>query len=427
MGNNSAPPSVSARALATSCTRAMRHASRQRRTLAPLLSTHWSIVKLSRFITDHLEQILKEWELFASSLPIPGADISKAELRDHAKQMLETIVRDMDVIENAAQRKKKSITGVSEITGKETAAATHGFLRQQIGFTLPQLTAEFRAMRASVLRLWMAQVSVASKTATEDILRFNEAIDKALQESAIRYSQQSDRTRNTFLAILSHDLRSPLSTMTMAGALLSRPSANSSSTVEIGARVARSAATMTTMVNDLLEFARTQLGGHMPISSSLGDLGEICKTAVEDASAAHPKCKFELSTKGEMIGDFDAPRLAQLFSNLLNNAAQYRTDDQPVTITACGDDDTAVVQVKNFGRQIPEASLKTIFDPLVQLAVSDEHKAPNATSIGLGLFIAREIACAHGGTIGAESSLERGTVFTVRLPRVSLNEGANGG
>lgn len=280
-------------------------------------------------------------------------------------------------------------------------------------------------MRASVLRLWMAQVSVASKTATEDILRFNEAIDQALQESAIRYSQQSDRTRNTFLAILSHDLRSPLTTMTMAGALLSRPSASASSTVQIGARVARSAAAMTTMVNDLLEFARTQLGGHMPVSPTLGDLGEICKTAVEDASAAHPQCKFELSTTGEMIGDFDAPRLAQLFSNLLNNAAQYRTDEQPVTITASGDADTAVVQVKNFGRQIPESSLKSIFDPLVQLAISDDHKAPNATSIGLGLFIAREIASAHGGTIGAESSLECGTIFTVRLPRVSLNEGAN--
>ena len=128
-----------------------------------------------------------------------------------------------------------------------------------------------------------------------------------------------------------------------------------------------------------------------------------------------------------MIGDFDAARLAQLFSNLLNNAAQYRSDDQPVSITACGDADTAVVQVKNFGRQIPEASLKSIFDPLVQLAISDDHKAPNATSIGLGLFIAREIASAHGGTIGAESSLECGTVFTVRLPRVALNEGANGG
>ncbi|MGK5006186.1 sensor histidine kinase [Janthinobacterium sp. LB2P70] len=385
-------------------------------------------MKLSRFITGNLEPILEEWELFARSLPIPGAAISKAELRDHAKQMLETIVHDMDVIENAAQRKKKSTTGVSEIAGKETAAATHGSLRQQIGFTLPQLTAEFRAMRASVLRLWMAQVSVASKTATDDILRFNEAIDQALQESAIRYSQQSDRTRNTFLAILSHDLRSPLSTMTMAGALLSRPSASSSSTtVQIGARVARSAATMTTMVNDLLEFARTQLGGNMPVSPTLGDIGEICKTAVEDASAAHPECKFELSATGEMIGDFDAPRLAQLFSNLLNNAAQYRTDDQPVTITARGDADRAVVQVKNFGRQIPEASLKTIFDPLVQLAISDEHKAPNATSIGLGLFIAREIASAHGGTIGAESSLECGTVFTVRLPRVSLNDRGNGG
>ena len=85
-----------------------------------------------------------------------------------------------------------------------------------------------------------------------------------------------------------------------------------------------------------------------------------------------------------------------------------------------------MVQVTNFGRQIPAESLKAIFDPMVQLAMSDDHKAPNATSIGLGLFIAREIATAHGGTIGAESSLECGTVFTVRLPRVSLNEGAAG-
>ena len=373
-----------------------------------------------------MEELLEEWELFARSLPIPGAAISKTDLRDHARQMLEAIVRDMDGIESAAQRKKKSTSDVSEIAGAQTAASTHGSLRQLIGFTLPQLTAEFRAMRASVLRLWMAQVTVTSKTAVADILHFNEAIDQALQESAIRYSQQSDRTRNTFLAILSHDLRSPLTTMTMAGALLSRPSADPSSSVQIGARVARSAATMTTMVNDLLEFARTQLGGRMPVTLSLGDIGEICKRAVEDASAAHPKCKFQLSTTGEMIGDFDAPRLAQLFSNLLNNAAQYRSDDQPVTITACGDADTAVVQVTNFGRQIPAASLQAIFDPLVQLAMSDDHKAPNATSIGLGLFIAREIASAHGGTIGAESSLERGTVFTVRLPRVALDDGTAG-
>ena len=373
-----------------------------------------------------MEELLEEWELFARSLPIPGAAISKTDLRDHARQMLEAIVRDMDGIESAAQRKKKSTSDVSEIAGAQTAASTHGSLRQLIGFTLPQLTAEFRAMRASVLRLWMAQVTVTSKTAVADILHFNEAIDQALQESAIRYSQQSDRTRNTFLAILSHDLRSPLTTMTMAGALLSRPSADPSSSVQIGARVARSAATMTTMVNDLLEFARTQLGGRMPVTPSLGDIGEICKRAVEDASAAHPKCKFQLSTTGEMIGDFDAPRLAQLFSNLLNNAAQYRSDDQPVTITACGDADTAVVQVTNFGRQIPAASLQAIFDPLVQLAMSDEHKAPNATSIGLGLFIAREIASAHGGTIGAESGLERGTVFTVRLPRVALDDGTAG-
>lgn len=379
-------------------------------------------MKLSQFILSHLNEILGEWESFARSLSTPGSAAPAAELQDHAKQMLQAIASDMETIESKQQKKEKSIGQVSTISGGESAASTHGSLRQVSGFTMPQVTAEFRAMRASVLRLWMAESARASKANTAEILRFNEAIDQALQESAIRFSDQSNRTRDTFLAILGHDLRSPLSTMTMAGAFLVRPSIDQANAIQLGGRIARSAATMTTMVNDLLEYARTQLGGSIPIRPVLADIVEICKSAVDDATAAHPDCVFQLETGGERIGDYDAPRLSQVFSNLLNNAAQYKGEEHPVTISAFGAVDATVVQVKNYGPEIPRASLASIFDPLVQLSVLTDQKGPATTSLGLGLFIAREITTSHGGTIEVASSAEEGTIFTVRLPRLSTKQ-----
>jgi signal transduction histidine kinase len=377
-------------------------------------------MKLSRFILSHMDEILGEWESFARSLSIPGIPLPVHELQDHAKQMLQAIAADMETIESDQQKKEKSIAGVSRNSGKQSAAATHGSLRQISGFTMPQVIAEFRAMRASVLRLWMEQSTRASKANTEEILRFNEAIDKALQESAIRFAEQSNRTRDTFLAILGHDLRSPLATMTMAGAFLVRPTIDQATAIQIGARVARSAATMTTMVNDLLEYARTQLGGAIPIRPALADIVEICRTALEDASAAHPDCVFQLEAAGEFIGDYDSARLAQVFSNLLNNAAQYKGEKHPVTISASGNAEATIVQVKNYGPEIPQALLAAIFDPLVQLSVATDQKGPASTSLGLGLFIAREITTSHGGTIEVESSAESGTIFTVRLPTAAI-------
>lgn len=376
-------------------------------------------MKLSRFILSHIDEIVKEWETFARSLSTPGVAMPPAELQDHARQMLQAIAVDMETIESAQQKKDKSVSEVSRISGAESAAATHGSLRQISGFTMPQVTAEFRAMRASVLRLWMEKTTRASKANTEEILRFNEAIDQALQESAIRFSEQSDRTRDTFLAILGHDLRSPLATMTMAGTFLVRPTMDQANAIQIGARVSRSAAAMTTMVNDLLEYARTQLGGAIPINLALGDIVEICQSAVDDAAAAHPDCVFELDVAGERIGDYDAPRLSQVFSNLLNNAAQYKGEKHPVTISAFGNVDATIVQVKNFGPEIPGASMAAIFDPMVQIAAGSDQKGPASTSMGLGLFIAREITTSHGGTIEVASSVEEGTIFTVRLPRAA--------
>lgn len=370
-------------------------------------------MKLAQFINDHLEEILIEWDSFAQTLRPAATEMSLLELRDHGKQILQQIARDIDRDQGDAQQSEKVKVNSPDEIDTDTAAASHGEERHDSGFTLLQLTAEYRALRASVLRLWMPRITTITEQTTNEMVRFNEAIDLALAESACTFSEKNAQVRDTFLAILGHDLRNPLATMSVAGDYLSRSEVGTDGTQQMGARVKRSTATMAKMVGDLLEYARTQLGGKLPITPHLADINEICQAALADAKAAHPTCTFQLESFGELLDDFDSPRLQQVFSNLLNNAAQYRSKNSPVTMIARGEPEAITVQVCNFGPVIPMQSREDIFNPLFQLY----GEARPSTSVGLGLFIAREITVAHGGTITLESNASSGTTFSVRFPR----------
>jgi signal transduction histidine kinase len=372
-------------------------------------------MRLRTFILDHIPEILREWDAFARTLDTPGA-MTELALRDHAKPILEAIALDMSVEETPREQLDKS-RGLDPVDAG-SAASTHGTLRHVSGFSLTQLAAEYRALRATVLRLWLPQVKDFDAGVAQDMVRFNETIDQALAESVLTYSDQGARTRDTFLAILGHDLRSPLSTMSMAAHLLEKRAPSPADIQRIAATLQRSTRSMIAMVNDLLEFARLQLGGPIPVHPSLLDLGPFCEEAVEDARAAHADCRFEFEAAGELTCNVDAPRMKQVLTNLLNNAAQYSTPGEPVRLSAQGTADAVTLQVRNFGSVIPEASIPEIFEPLVQLAPDETDRGRAATSIGLGLFIAREMTLAHGGTIEVSSSGSEGTVFTLRLPRL---------
>jgi signal transduction histidine kinase len=374
-------------------------------------------MKLSLFITAHLDAILLEWDSFARTQLPAATGMSAQALRDHARQILTALAKDIETDQSPKEQYEKSKGMGPEADGAESAASTHGTLRHVNGFTLPQLIAEFRALRATVLRLWIPHITQVTEETSNDMVRFNETIDQALAESAVTYSEQAARTRDTFLAILGHDLRSPLAAMSMAGELLTRPESGTDSTRQIGVRVKRSAATMSTMVNDLLEYARMQLGSEMPMTPQPADLADTFQAALHDSQAAHPDCEFGLETKGDLRATFDSVRLQQVITNLLTNAAQYRSRKHPVTISIEGEPEEIKLRVKNFGPVIPADSLRSIFDPMVQLATEKNQPGRPATSLGLGLFIAREITLAHGGTISAESGERTGTVFTVALPR----------
>ena len=372
-------------------------------------------MRLRTFILQNIPEILREWDAFARSLETRDK-LSALVLRDHAQPILEAIAQDMATYETPSEQLDKS-RGLDPVD-IGSAASTHGTLRQVSGFSLIQLTAEYRALRATVLRLWLPHVTEFDASVASDMVRFNETIDQALAESVLTFSDQGARTRDTFLAILGHDLRSPLSAMMTASHMLASQQPNPAQVQVIGATMRRSAITMAAMVNDLLEFARLQLGGPMPLTPRMLDMARVCSDAVEDARAAHPDCPFEVQCAGELDGNVDARRLQQVFSNLLNNAAQYSPPGTPVRLVAQGSVDAIVVQVSNFGSIIPESALASIFEPLVQLEPDEQDRGRAATSLGLGLYIAREITLAHGGTIGVSSNGAEGTVFTVRLPKL---------
>ncbi|MGZ3237140.1 MAG: sensor histidine kinase [Burkholderiaceae bacterium] len=375
-------------------------------------------MRLSRFINEHIEEILAEWESFAKTLEPAAEGMSGLALRDHAKQILQSIAIDIESWQNSEKQYEKSQGLAPDIEEKPSAASIHGAMRQASNFSLLQLSAEYRALRATVLRLWLPQLSEMSATTTYEMIRLNEAIDQALAESVVTYSARAEQTRDLFLAILGHDLRAPLSSVTLACDLLAHPKLEQNQIAQIGTRIRRNTRMMSGLVNDLLGYTRMQLGSGMPMTLESADLKEICQSAIEDANATHPGSIFELRTTGDLHGSFDSARLNQLFTNLLVNAAQYGIKESPIIIEASGASDAITVRVTNHGPAIPEASLQSIFKPLIQLSIEEEADNRSRTSLGLGLFVAREIAVAHGGTISVASSDADGTVFTVLLPQV---------
>ena len=370
---------------------------------------------MASFIVAHMEEILLEWDEFAVTLT-PAADtMNAAALRDHARQMLEAIAKDIETAQSPQEQELKS-KGLAPAKGGRTAAAAHGQLRQQGGFDLRQLVAEFRALRASVLRIWLAAGHYEDAPTAHEIARFNEAIDQALGESVATYSAELAKSRDTFLGILGHDLRSPLGALWGAMEVL----ANSGKTPARDAAYAagkRSLASMQAMIGDLLDFTRTRLGKGIPIAPATADLANAVKASVEEMALAYPRSTFTLSDAGPIEGAFDGERMRQVISNLLGNAVQHGEPDAEVVVRTGSDEEAIWVTVTNEGPAIPAEDLTAIFEPMVSLALDGTEPTAN---MGLGLFIAREIVLAHGGKITASSSPASGTTFSVSLPRARV-------
>lgn len=382
-------------------------------------------MQLAKFILANIEPILAEWEAFAASLA-PGGTMTKLALRDDAGAILRATAQEMQVDQNLAQQadKSKGDGGADSAASDQLdiASARHAEERVGAGFDIMEVVSEYRALRASVLRLRRKSVSQVDLDDMDDITRFNEAIDQSLAKAVGSYTERVNQSRQMFLAILGHDLRSPLLSIHM-GAESVLEENEELKFGEVLTMIGKQSEMMAKLVTDMIDFASTWLGNTMTLNYEPVDLQTLCHEVIDGFRVTHPQRTLHFHPHGDLTGNWDEARLRQVVSNLLGNALQHGSSEEPVELSAASEGSTVLLSVHNGGTPIPPEALPTLFDPLVRHATDESAFQRVEGSIGLGLYIVREIVNAKGGTIAVDSTAQQGTTFTVRLPRQPAVEG----
>ncbi len=215
------------------------------------------------------------------------------------------------------------------------------------------------------------------------------------------------------LGIVSHDLRNPLSVIRIsASMLLAREGLDERQSKSL-TRIISASDRATRLIRDLLDFSQARLGGGISVKRKKMDLFELTRGVVEEHVASHPERALELEQEGDGTGEWDGDRLAQVLGNLVGNALQHGTPDTPIHVRCQGLADEVLLEVRNAGTPIEASQLPSLFEPFRR----GRQAGNGAGSVGLGLYITRQLVLAHGGHIGVSSTEEEGTRFTVRLPR----------
>jgi signal transduction histidine kinase len=383
--------------------------------LPPSSSVH-RIVCIADFILDNREAILAEWLAFATTCSVASGSMGKVALSDHASEMLTVIAKDLKTPQNKKEQDDKS-KGQAPATGPtgSTAAEKHGKGRAESGFSLDEMVAEYRALRASVIRLWMKEKGEIRSSDLEDITRFNEAIDQSLTESITQFTEDLDNSKEMFLAILGHDLRTPIGAILTSATFMVETKELVEPYATLTSRIVSSASRMNGMVGALLDFTRSRLGGGIPITRASMNMGKTVHDVVSEIEAAHPGRKIEVNARGSLKGDWDCARMSQVLTNLIGNALEHGGDRTAVHVDVLAGDDDLTIAVHNRGPTIPEDQLDGIFSAMKH----QDTSGGSSGNLGLGLYIAQQIVHAHKGKISVESSEDRGTTFTVCLPRAA--------
>jgi signal transduction histidine kinase len=218
--------------------------------------------------------------------------------------------------------------------------------------------------------------------------------------------------RDRFLAMLAHDLRTPLTAiiLTAGDALRHAEDAHQRAAA---LRVLSCAERMKRMTADLLDFARTRAMGVLPVHPQSMDLADLAAEAVREVEASRPGSRVRLEALGDVRGEWDRARMAQVLVNLLTNALQHGAEAVPVDVRLVRHPDSVCIDVVNRGEPIPESEMARLFEPFAR----GHSSRSGCGSVGLGLFIVAEVVSAHGGEVLAFNSTAAGTItFRVRLP-----------
>lgn len=381
---------------------------------------HWTqpFMAIADFIRDNTGPIIKEWENFAKTF-VPAAEhMSPLARRNHIVQILAFIEADISTPQTAKEQVSKS-HGDKPRAAYPSAAETHAALRHDGGFNMDQMVSEYRALRASVVKLWKASKPEIDLEALQDLTRFHEAVDQAMTESIHDYSRKLDLSRNLFLGILSHDLRNPLGAISMSAQLAMNIGALTDRQTMLLTQITDSTTRAGVIVTNLLDLTRARLGTGLPIVKEAVNMAFVSNQLVDEVRAMRPTREIRLKVSGDVSGLWDKARIGQVFSNLLGNAVQYGFRNAPISVTVDGQATAVVLTVHNEGVPIAPDDLATLFNSLTRVIVDEDLASEPSVNLGLGLYICKEIVVAHGGTIAVTSTERDGTTFTVRFPRTA--------
>jgi signal transduction histidine kinase len=370
------------------------------------------LMRLADFIQANMQRILDDAVDFAITQAPSGAQLDMKRLRNDIPLILRDIVADLRTPQSQAQQRAKSLGQAPPNGGPESAATSHGRSRAHDGFGVNQMIAEYRALRASVLRLWAADQALATGS-VEDMIRFNEAIDQAVAESLLEFSRTVESWRNVFLGALGHDLRGPLTAVVGTAEFLADSAKGSPHAVQ-AERILSGGLQLSRLVDGLLDYSKSKLGAGMQLQRTACDLGVAIAEEVELLRTTLGDVTITLHVQGDTCGRFDDARLREAVHNLVTNAVKYGDEGGEIRVTVDGDADRACIAVSNAGDPLSTEALNALFDPLRR--GSKAASRGEYASLGLGLFIVREIATAHGGEVTARVEAGR-TIFVITLPQ----------
>jgi signal transduction histidine kinase len=220
--------------------------------------------------------------------------------------------------------------------------------------------------------------------------------------------------REQLMGIVGHDLRNPLGAIQLAAHVLLRCEGLGEKETALVRRITNSASLAARIIDQLLDFTRSRLGGGIPTSPTSFDMMDICREVIDETQLTHPERPLRLDVRGDLTGEWDRDRMYQLLANLIGNAVQHGQSRSAIEVRIDGEGAEVVIEVANRGEPILPAAQPFIFDAF-------RHGRTGNTShrqgLGLGLFIAQQIVRSHGGSIAVTSSERDGTTFRVRLPR----------
>jgi signal transduction histidine kinase len=346
--------------------------------------------------------------------------MDQARLRDHVLELLKFIADDMDSPQSDFEQAKKGQGTAARRSAGDTEAEKHAILRVSDGFTTDQVIGEFRALRASVLHLRAKEP--ATQSDITGITRFNESIDQVLSESVARHTKlvadglrDDNRRKDEFISLLSHELRNPVAAISACSHILNGSGTTDPTAARVAGILARQTGHLARLLEDLLDVARISRK-RIILKMEATDV----RTCVQDAVDANIQL---IEQKGQAIKvdmpsppltmQVDCTRVAQVLSNLLNNAAKYSPKSSAIEVSLTIETNHAVIRVRDDGIGIEPSLLPHIFDAFYTNHSGDLGKQ----GLGIGLWLSRQLIEMQGGTITAHSEGPgTGAEFCVRLP-----------